>query len=111
MNLSTQITADDAIFFNTDDFAVAAKYNSADGTIVSASISVILDLEADLSGTSYGQANMAVIWLKQADVPRPAVYDTVTIGGTVYTVRQRGSGAHGVVQVYADADQRQNAGV
>jgi hypothetical protein len=111
MTLATQITTDDAVFFNPADFALAAKYNSKDGTVVSAAVTVILDLDADLGGAAYGQANMASIWLKTADVARPAVYDEITIGATVYTVRARGSGAHGVVQVYADTDQRQNGGI
>jgi hypothetical protein len=111
MTLATQITTDDAVFFNTDDFAVSAKYSSKNGTIISAAITVILDLDADLGGAAYGQANMASIWLKTADVARPAVYDEITIGTTVYTVRARGSGAQGVVQVYADTDQRHNGGV
>jgi hypothetical protein len=111
MTLATQITADNAIFFNTADFAVSAKYQSKDGTISSATITVILDLESDLGSASYGAANMVSIWLKSSDVPRPAIYDTVTIGGDIYTVRARGKGAQGVVQVYADTDQRQNAGI
>ena len=108
MTLATQIVSDNSIFFNNDDFAVAAKYSSKDGSIVSASISVILDLEVDLGGTDYGMAEMASVWLKASDVPNPAIYDEITIGGTVYIVRTRARGAGGVLQVMVESDRRQN---
>jgi hypothetical protein len=108
MTLKAQIEADNAIFFNENEFAVAAVYNSHDGTIVSASISVIIDLDADLGGTDFGAAEYASVWLKLSDVPRPAIYDKLTIGAREYTVRTRAAGAQGVVRVMCQADQRQN---
>ena len=111
MTLAAQIPADNAVFFNTDDFGTVAKYNSKDGSIVSATITVLLDYAADLGGAAYGQADMVSIWLKASDVPRPAVYDSITIGSATYIVRTRARGDKDVFQVFADTDQRQNGGI
>ena len=111
MTFKEQLANDvDKVFLCTDEFADDAVYNSHDGTIVDKAIKVILDLDVDLGGTAYGVAEMVSISLSTADIPRPAIYDTILIDGTTYTVTQSIDGAVGMITVTCETDRRQTAG-
>lgn len=72
-----------AIFFETDDFAVAATYNG--GTV-----NGIFDkeyLELDSGGTVAFAVNQPRFQCATADVANAAEGDAITISGTSYIVR------------------------
>ena len=79
MTLKTQMLADQAVFFNTSEFAFAATYTVAE-TSVSSSINVIFVPGEDLTQFTGGKSAVSLMAVKKSDVSHPAVYDTVTIG-------------------------------
>lgn len=109
MTLKTTMAADiESIFFNTDELADNAVYNSKDGTIVAKAIKVIIDFGANLGQTDGGLADIVQLILKKSDIDNPSIYDTITIGSVVYTVRQRLNGDNYVWNVITEAVNRDN---
>lgn len=107
MTLKSLMVSDlDSVFFNTNDFADSAIYNSKDGTISNKAIKIIIDNNIALSDANYGMNEIATITLKKSDVDLPKIYDTITAGTTIYTVRQRISGDGYVWVVAVETDQR-----
>lgn len=111
MTLKAQIASDiDAVFLNTDEFAIDAVYNSKDGTIVDKDIKVIREQLVNLQQTDYGAAGMESFLIAESDIPDPVIYDTITVGTDVYTVRNRVNGSDGTWSVMCHVDQRQSPG-
>lgn len=109
MTLKSQIELDITnVFFNMSEFAYKAVYNSSSSNIVDKDILVVIEYEDDLELTSSGQAAEARISLKTSDVPRPSIYDTITIDGIVYTVRETVRRGFGMVTAVCNYDERQN---
>ena len=108
MTLKQQISSDLSVFFNTDDFADSAVYNSHDGTYSSKSIKIIIDYNADLSKTEFGAADTTQIILQKSEIVDPKIYDTIVFDGVTYTIRQRLSGDNYTWNVAVESDQCQN---
>lgn len=109
MTLKTVMAADiENVFFNTDEFADDAIYNSKDGSIVNKAIKIIEDLSANLGQTDGGLANLSQHKIKKSDIPNPSIYDTVTKDGVVYAVRQRLNGDNYEWNIILESDMRDN---
>lgn len=107
MTLKSLMNSDiENIFFNTNEFADSAIYNSKDGTISHKAIKVVIDNNIALSDANYGMNEIATITLKKTDVNLPKIYDTITVDTTIYTVRQRISGDGYVWVLAVETDQR-----
>lgn len=77
----------DAVFYNTDEFAVTGVYSDGSRDI---DISVIIDaadIRADRAGIT------AVAYVKAADVQTPGYRHTITVDGVTWTVDQEKHGA------------------
>jgi hypothetical protein len=110
MTLRETISNDiDDVFFNTDEFAISAVYNSKDGTITEKSIDIIFDESTTLQDAEYGAAGTSIAYVKKSDVSSPKIYDTITISGVIYTVRQRISGDLYVWTLSLESDERLQA--
>ena len=79
MTLKTQIAADLATFFNSDDFAESVVYN---GTTVAAVVSYGQLMSADAGAPKA----VKTLWVKGSDIAAPAYRDTVVIGSDTWYV-------------------------
>lgn len=84
---------DRAVFFDADDFALAATYTPASGPAVAVTV---LDWKPDMAGPlgtpgfalSPAAADAArLVWLRRDEVAAPARGATLTIDGAAYPVR------------------------
>jgi hypothetical protein len=91
MSLKTRMAADQAVFFNTDEFAYAAQYTVAKSGEIK-NINVVIWPEMDLSQTQYGKGALALIGLKKSDIARPEIYDQIAIGSDSYRIEYISSG-------------------
>ncbi len=108
MTLKAVMTADKSIFLDSDEFGTEITYSAKDGSLVSASITVILSPGEKLSQADYGACEMISVIVAVDDVPSPAIYDSFIYDGTTYTVRSRTNGdLSGFWELIAEADQRQ----
>jgi len=84
MTLAAQLTTDLSVFFNTDEFAVAASYTPSGGT--AKTINVIFDKDyAALSGVGdYRDVCLA----KASDVSAAKPGETLVIGSTTYKIKE-----------------------
>ena len=80
MTLKAQITADEGIFFNSDDFAEAIVYNGGE----------VLAIETTATDRNTGRPGFVVpvftIMISANDVTRPEAGDPVTFRGRKYKV-------------------------
>lgn len=75
-------TEDLSVFFDTDDFAIAATYNGA------TTVNVIFDRSyLQTLGIVNGTDPQALA--QASDIPTTAVGNTLLISGTTYTIRSR----------------------
>jgi len=109
MTLKSIMKADvKEVLFDNDFVGITGKYSSKDGSVVSASITAVLNFDSRLSPTEYGAAEMATLMVSAADVASPAIYDTFTSDSVTYTVKSRlTGGANGLWVLIVEADQRQ----
>jgi hypothetical protein len=82
VNLLSQIELDSSTYFSGEDFATTLTYQG--GSIWCLFDRQWLAVDGEYSDTSTVQPTAMI---HQADAPNLAVGDTVTIGGTDYTVR------------------------
>jgi hypothetical protein len=80
VTFQTQIAADMAVFFNTDEFAEAATYGTTEITVVEAEVG-----ERD-TGVPGFTVPLYAIFVKASDVARPKAGDAVTFRGVSCTV-------------------------
>lgn len=108
MTLKSLMVSDlDSVFFNTNEFADSAVYNSKDGAISNKAIKIIIDYNVNPQATEYGTAEMATIHVKRSDVSRPEIYDTIIFDEIEFVVRQKISGGD-VAVLSCEASKRQN---
>lgn len=84
MTLKTDMTADLAVFFNSDEFAVAAVYTPTTGT--EKTINVLFDREyAESMGMSASRISCIC---KTADIVGAVPRETLAISGTTYKIKE-----------------------
>lgn len=110
MSLADDIAADlTAHHFNTDEFAESVTYN---GTTIAAVVEYGEDPATPKSYAGAGarsQVERADLWVKVADVARPAYRDTVVIGGRTWYVRGVLSGDGFVWRIHIETNERVSA--
>ena len=101
MTLSSQLTTDLSIFFDTDEFAQSVTYA---GSVINAIVSD--DENLDAAGSRESAMAKGTIWVKVSDVTLPAYRDAVVIGSDTWYVRRIVSGDGYVWQVEIYRGQR-----
>lgn len=105
MTFKTQMAADVAVFINTDEFGTSATYE-ANGTGARSTVDVVLDPSLDLAMSSPGQAALATIMAKKAQVPAPTRYDLFIVDGVEWRVDQVLADDGVVITMSASSDHR-----
>ena len=98
MTLSSQLTTDLPVFFETDEFAQTITYAGASITAL-----VLFNENLDAAGGRESAMAMGEIWVKVSDVALPAYRDVVVIGSDTWNVRRIlfGDGYVWKVEIYS----------
>jgi hypothetical protein len=91
MSLKTDLVGDVSIFFDTDDFGLAATYTVKGGTSGS-SVTVVLDQVQDSETTKQSRgeayyAHQGRLWCQVSEISRPQAGDTFVIGTDTWVVQ------------------------
>ena len=84
-DFKSQVQADEAVFFNTDEFAEDAYFNGS-----ATPVPVLVEFG---DGKTRGNASTALVAVPRSALPAPEYQDTVVINGETWTVDRPQGGA------------------